>query len=112
VTSGRHRRAWITRKIGEELHPDCIVECTHKLDDFRLIGQHVNGISHLEVCYQNAWEVLAKYNRLTDQNHEIYAARHPIESLPAKALVYQFMDARRRVLHSYHIGNKQDNLGE
>ena len=26
------------------------------------------------VAYQNAWEALIKYNNLTDQNHEIYAA--------------------------------------
>ena len=28
----------------------------------------------LLVCYQNAWELLTKYNSLTDNNHEIYAA--------------------------------------
>lgn len=28
----------------------------------------------LEVAYQNAWEVLARYNSLTDDSHEIYAA--------------------------------------
>lgn len=28
----------------------------------------------LLVCYQNAWEVLQKYNNLTDNNYEIYAA--------------------------------------
>lgn len=29
--------------------------------------------SPLLVCYQNTWEVLNKYNNLTDNNHEIYA---------------------------------------
>ena len=28
----------------------------------------------LLICYQNAWDVLKKYNVLTDKNHEIYAA--------------------------------------
>ena len=28
----------------------------------------------LLVCYQNAWDLLTKYNNLTDRNHEIYAA--------------------------------------
>ena len=28
----------------------------------------------LAICYQNSWQVLSKYNQLTDANHEIYAA--------------------------------------
>jgi hypothetical protein len=31
-------------------------------------------INPLLICYQNAWQKLTKYNRLTDENHEIYAA--------------------------------------
>ena len=30
--------------------------------------------SPMVIAYQNAWDVLIKYNNLTDQNHEIYAA--------------------------------------
>ena len=32
------------------------------------------AINPLLVCYQSAWEVLLKYNNLTDKSHEIYAA--------------------------------------
>jgi hypothetical protein len=31
-------------------------------------------VDPLLICYQNAWDTLQKYNGLTDQNHEIYAA--------------------------------------
>jgi hypothetical protein len=30
--------------------------------------------SPLAICYQNSWQVLSKYNQLTDDTHEIYAA--------------------------------------
>jgi hypothetical protein len=35
---------------------------------------HEPRVSPLLVCYQNAWEKLQKYNNLTDESHEIYAA--------------------------------------
>jgi hypothetical protein len=31
-------------------------------------------LNPIVVAYQNAWEMLNKYNNLTDKNHEIYAA--------------------------------------
>jgi hypothetical protein len=31
-------------------------------------------VNPLLICYQNAWQKLIKYNKLTDNNHEIYAA--------------------------------------
>ena len=37
-------------------------------------GNRRQNITPLEVAYQNAWEKLTKYNNLTDENHEIYAA--------------------------------------
>ena len=36
--------------------------------------RHRRRINPLSICYQNAWQVLQKYNTKTDQNHEIYAA--------------------------------------
>ena len=36
--------------------------------------RNTSYIDPLLVCYQNAWDVLSKYNNLTDRNHEIYAA--------------------------------------
>ena len=36
--------------------------------------RHLPQIHPLRVAYQNAWEKLKKYNDLTDEAHEIYAA--------------------------------------
>ena len=35
---------------------------------------NANEPTPMEVTYQNAWEVLTKYNSLTDESHKIYAA--------------------------------------
>jgi len=37
-------------------------------------SQHSQPVNPLQVAYQNAWEKLQKYNDLTDEAHEIYAA--------------------------------------
>jgi hypothetical protein len=37
-------------------------------------NQQVQSINPLLICYQNAWQKLKKYNNLTDEAHEIYAA--------------------------------------
>ena len=37
-------------------------------------GRHSSHTNPLLICFQNAWEVLTKYNDQTDKNHEIYAA--------------------------------------
>ena len=34
----------------------------------------ISDATPLEICYQNAWLKLQKYNNLTDESHEIYAA--------------------------------------
>jgi hypothetical protein len=26
ITGGRHRRRWVTRKVGEELDPNCVID--------------------------------------------------------------------------------------
>jgi hypothetical protein len=31
-------------------------------------------LNPMVIAYQNAWEILTKYNNITDNNHEIYAA--------------------------------------
>ena len=40
----------------------------------RLVPIYPQGVPPLQVCYQNAWEILIEYNDLTDNNYEVYAA--------------------------------------
>jgi hypothetical protein len=40
----------------------------------RTRGVTATPISHIQICWQNAWEVLQKYNKITDKSHTVYAA--------------------------------------
>jgi hypothetical protein len=46
----------------------------HALPPPRTGRRRQQQVKPLEICYQNAWKVLQKYNDLTDKSHEIYAA--------------------------------------
>ena len=51
--------------------------CETKKNELAVQARHArrhSTVNPLQVAYQNAWEKLRKYNDLTDEAHEIYAA--------------------------------------
>lgn len=55
VTGGRHRRKWVTRKIGEELHPDCVLKKVKKKTGWMFWGCFWGATKGPGIFWEKAW---------------------------------------------------------
>ena len=55
VTGGRHRRQWVTRKAGEELHPDCLLQKIPRRRGWMFWGSFAGGEKGPCVFWEKQW---------------------------------------------------------
>ena len=55
VTGGRHRRQWVTRKVGEELHPDCVLAKVQRRKGWMFWGCFAGGNKGPSLFWEKEW---------------------------------------------------------
>ena len=66
VTGARHRKQWVTRKQGEELHPDCIMEKIQRRKGWMFWGSFAGGEKGPCLFWEKEWKSI---------NQDSYAER-------------------------------------